>query len=151
MLPCTQEARWVTCPSRLSPSPYTPQELRYWGRRCPRKVCKYPCTNKHVSRGSTRHALVQMQQAREPKGQEMGKSRGQRRNLRAPGEVQRDQSLQRDLPRHSAAPEIGSTVPGLRSRTAVATGQGQGVLCKDRHDNEKSEEMWRMNLSLTST
>ena len=60
-------------------------------------------------------------------------------------------SLQCNLPRQSAAPEIGNAVPGLRSRTAVATGQGQGVLCKDRHDNEKSEEMWRMNLSLTSS
>jgi len=77
-------------PADPPPTPHTPQELRYWGRRCPRKVHKYPCFNKHARRGSTRHALLQMQQAREPKGQEMRNSRGERRNLRAPGEVQRD-------------------------------------------------------------
>lgn len=60
-------------------------------------------------------------------------------------------SLQCDLPRQRAGPEIGNAVPGLRSRTAVATSQGQELLCKDRHDNEKSEVTWRMNLSLTSS
>ena len=132
-------------------TPYTPQELRYWGKRHPRKVYKYPRINKHARRGSPRHALLQMQQARGPKAQEMGNSRGERRNLRHSERFRETWSLQCDLPRQRAGPEIGNAVPGLRSRTAVATSQGQELLCKDRHDNENSEVMWRMNLSLTSS
>lgn len=87
-----------------------------------------------------------------PKAQEMGNSRGERRNLRALGEVQRTAwSLQCDLPRQRAGPEMEMLSLGSGQNQPWLPVKVKSFFAKTGMIMRMSEVMWRMNLSLTSS